>query len=359
MKNKYFLEFSSQLLKEERIFLKELIERYLKKEKIEFLLNEIELPKLKNCKKKFIERLAKKGVFLIETNKQRVYCQFFNCVIFKNDSFKIYLNPEFTKYLLNKEKKINYCLKEALFLKNSFAIEFFFKILKLNTLKSVIEIELEELKNILIIESYSRLYDLKRFVLNPLVQDINDNTDYNISFSLEKIGKSHKVIFKIQNSKLENLKIYTNYFLKLYKNYILDKKKMECILFDSMAVNNYEYVETKIIFTIKNKKKYNLNFDTLLENVLSNKVGEFYIALKTCEVEAKNIDQFRKYIHKEIYPLNFSEIIRLDYNTNLAKQLFSIKSNEFLEIISENLKLELLFNPEGKSKINIYIKYIK
>ncbi|MGL4987707.1 MAG: hypothetical protein ACRC5F_00430, partial [Cetobacterium sp.] len=86
MKNKYFLEFSSQLLKEERIFLKELIERYLKKEKIEFLLNEIELPKLKNCKKKFIERLAKKGVFLIETNKQRIYCQFFNCVIFKNDS---------------------------------------------------------------------------------------------------------------------------------------------------------------------------------------------------------------------------------------------------------------------------------
>ncbi|MGL4358790.1 MAG: hypothetical protein ACRCSY_08890, partial [Cetobacterium sp.] len=60
MKNKYFLEFSSQLLKEEKIILKLLIEKYLKKEKLEFFLDEIEIPKLRNCKKNFIERLGKK-----------------------------------------------------------------------------------------------------------------------------------------------------------------------------------------------------------------------------------------------------------------------------------------------------------
>lgn len=359
MKNKYFLEFSSQLLKEEKIILKLLIEKYLKKEKLEFFLDEIEIPKLRNCKKNFIERLGKKGVFFIEQDKEKVYCPFFNCIIFQKDSFKVSLNSEFVDYLINKEKVFKYSLREALFLKNIFSIEFFYKVLKTNILKNTLDIDVEKFKELISIESYSRLYDLKRFVLTPLIEDINKNTDFNIGFTMKKIEENWSIVFNIQNSKVETLKIYTKLFLKLYKNHVVDKKKVAYLLFDAMNLHNYDYVKAKVLFTIKNKKKYGLNFDSLLEGVLCDKIGEFYVLLKSSEIEAQNIDVFRKIVHREIHPLNFPEISTLDYNTNLAKQLFSIKSEKPLEIISENLKLELLFNPTGNSKIDIYLKYRK
>lgn len=68
---------------------------------------------------------------------------------------------------------------------------------------------------------------------------------------------------------------------------------------------------------------------------------------------------FRKAIHREIYPLDFPEISTLEYNTNLAKQLYSLKPKERLTLTSENLKLELLFNPENISRVDIYKKYTK
>lgn len=359
MKNKYFLEFSSQLLKEEKIILKLLIEKYLKKEKLEFSLDELDIPKLRNCKKKYIERLGKKGVFFIEEDKEKSYCPFFNCIVFQKESFKVSFNSEFLDYFINKEKNFKYSLREALFLKNIFSIEFFYKVLKTNILKNTLEIDVEKFKELISIESYSRLYDLKRFVLIPLIEDINKNTDFNIGFTLKKGEGNNSIVFSIENSKVEILKIYTKLFLKLYKNHIVDKKKVAYLLFDAMSLHNYDYVKTKILFAIKNKKKYGLNFDSLLEGVLCDRIGEFYVLLKSSEIEAQSIDIFRKIIHRDISPLNFPEISTLDYNTNLAKQLFSIKPQQLLEIVSENLKLELLFNPEGNSKIDIYLKYRK
>ncbi|MGL4802488.1 MAG: hypothetical protein ACRC18_09500 [Cetobacterium sp.] len=359
MKNKYFLEFSSQLLKEEKSILKLFIEKYLKKEKMEFKLDDLEIPKLRNCKKNYIERLGKKGVFFIDGDIERTYCPFFSFLSFNEDLVKVQFNEKFIEYIINKEKIFKYSLKEVLYLKNSFSIEFFYKILKENILKNSLKIELEKFKEIVTIESYSRLYDLKRFVLMPLVEDINKNTDFKIEVSLNKEKGVWEIEFLIKNEKVDRIKNYTKLFIKLYKNHIIDKKKVALLIFNAINLHSYDYVKSKILFAIKNKKKYSLNFDKLLENVLCDKIGEFYILLKSYEVQAENIDMFRKAIHREIHPLDFPEISTLEYNTNLAKQLYSLKPKEILTLTSENLKLELLFNPEDVSKVDIYKKYIK
>lgn len=127
MKNKYFLEFSSPLLKEEKNILKLFIEKYLKKEKVEFRLDELEIPKLRNCKKNYIERLGKKGIFFIEGKIKRVYCPFFSLLSFDDDLVRVYFNEKFIEYITNKEKIFKYSLKEVLYLKNSFSIDFFIK----------------------------------------------------------------------------------------------------------------------------------------------------------------------------------------------------------------------------------------
>lgn len=221
------------------------------------------------------------------------------------------------------------------------------------------KIELEKFKEIVTIDSYSRLYDLKRFVLIPLVEDINKNTDFKIDFSLNKEDGVWKIEFLIKNAKMDCIKNYTKLFIKLYKNYIVDKKKVAFLIFNAINLYSYDYVKSKILFAIKNKKKYSLNFDELLENALCDKIGEFYVLLKSYEVQVENINMFRKAIHREIYPLDFPEISTLEYNTNLAKQLYSLKPKERLTLTSENLKLELLFNPENISRVDIYKKYTK
>ncbi|MGL4997659.1 MAG: hypothetical protein ACRC5T_01530 [Cetobacterium sp.] len=359
MKNKFFLEFSSQLLKEERNILRFFIESHLKKQNLEFRLEELDIPKLKNCKKNYLERLGKKGVFFIKKNIEKIYCPFFNSLHFSQDTVKIFFNKEFLEYMIDNEKIFNYSLKEVLYLKNNFSVEFFYKILKDNILKDNLKINVEILKDILTIESYSRIYDLKRFVLLPLIEDINKNTDFEIDFSLVKENGVWEVIFLIKNSKVENLRNYTKSFIRLYKNYIIDKKRVAFLIFNAINAHDYGYVKSKILFAIKNNKKYNLNFDELLEGVLCDKMGEFYILLKSHEIKAQNIDIFRNAIHKEISPLAFSEISTFEYNTNLAKQLYALKPNQILILISESLKLELLFNPESISKIAIYKRYIK
>lgn len=359
MKNKYFLEFSSQLLKEEKNILRLFIESYLKKENMEFKLDELDIPKLKSCKKNYLERLGKKGVFFIKKNTEKIYCPFFNLLHFSQDTVKIFFNKEFVEYMIDNEKIFNYSLKEVLYLKNNFSVEFFYKILKENILKDNLKINIETLKDTLTFESYSRIYDLKRFVLLPLVEDINKNTDFEIDFSLVKENGVWEVMFSIKNSKVENLRNYTKSFIRLYKNHIIDKKRVAFLIFNAINVHDYGYVKSKILFVIKNKKKYNLNFDELLEGVLCDKIGEFYILLKNHEIKAENIDIFRKAIHKEICPLDFPEISTFEYNTNLSKQLYALKPNQILTLTSENLKLELLFNPGNISKIDIYKRYIK
>ncbi len=359
MEKNYFVEFSPSLLKEERNLLSFLLKKSLKKDKLEFLLEDLDIPKLKNSKVLFLERFVKKGIYLIENEDRRVYCPYFDLLTVAGDKVILSFNNFFLEYLTNKEKDFKYYLKEVLFLKNSFSIDFFYKVIKKNILKNTLKVDVEKFKIILNLDSYDRLYDLKRFILIPLVEDISKNTDFKLDFKLEKIENKWFIVFYMKNKKIEIIKNYTQLFLKLYKHHIKDKNKMGVYLFNSIHVHGYDYIKSKILFSIKNKTKYNLNFDDILEKVLNDKLGEFYINLSSCEFKIDNIDSFRKKLHNELNKFNFSEVCRLDYNTNLTKELFKINTKEPIIINSENLKLELYYDPEGLSKIDIYKKYVK
>ncbi|MGL6065115.1 MAG: hypothetical protein ACRC0S_08535 [Fusobacteriaceae bacterium] len=359
MKNKYFVEFSSPLTKDEKIILNFFLEKHFENEKMEFLLEELEIPKLKNSKNNFMERLSKKGVYFLNSEVNKIYCPFFSLLFINEKIVTVKFNSEFLEYLINKDKILNYSLKEVLFLKNSFSIDFFYKILKEHILKSKIIIDLDKFREILALDFYARQYDLKRFILIPLVEDINKNTDFKIEFSLIKENNIWKIIFSVENSRINTIKNYAKIILKFYKHHILNKKKIHLLILNSLNTNTYEYVKSKIIFTVQNKGKYNLTFDDLLENVLSDKIGSFYIMLNSSEILAPNKDLFIQNVYKEILNLNISEVSEFDYYTNLTKHLYSLSPNKTTTLISENLKLELIFNPKKLSYINIYQKYNK
>ncbi|MEG0135395.1 MAG: replication initiation protein, partial [Cetobacterium sp.] len=315
--------------------------------------NELSIPKLKDSKVTFLERLARKGVFFIN-NGNREYVSFFSYLGSTENTIKIEFNKKFLEYFKDKEKILKYNIQEIIYLKYNFSIDFYFNIIKQNILKSTISISLEKLRNILKIDNYSRMYDFKRFVLVPLANDISSSTDFKIEFFIEKMEGENIITFKIKNCKIEIIKNYTKLFLSLYKKYITDYRKVSLLIFNSIQLYGYDYTKSKVILTIKNKNKYDLNFDDLLEGFLFNKLGEFFILLKSSEESVKNLDEFRKAIHRELHPLAFPEIQNLIYNTEITKILYSKKPGENFTIDSQNLKLELFFNPSGASKIEIY-----
>lgn len=88
-------------------------------------------------------------------------------------------------------------------------------------------------------------------------------------------------------------------------------------------------------------------------------MGEFYVNIKQIKCQPKDLDQFRKMVFKEIAPLDVPEIATMDYNTSLSKKIFGLKEKEKLEIVSENIKLELFYDTQNESNINISLKYTK
>lgn len=355
----YFVEFSSSLSKDEKVILLFFIEKYLKNTTLDFVMEDLNIPKLKGSKKIFLERLGKKGIYFIDIDKNKIYCPFFNMIIFSQDNVSLFFNLNFIEYLTDKDKKLSYSLKEILCLKYNFSIQFFYKILKKNIFKEIFKINIIKFKMLLEIDTYDRIYDLKRFILEPLVEDISKNTDFKIQFLLKKEELNWIIIFNIKNKKIERIKNYSDNFFKLYKSHIKNKNKIEQLFYNSLSIYGYDFVKNKILFSIKNKILYNLDFDEILEKVFNNNIGESYIILKNANEKVESINLFRKLIHKQLKTLDFPEISLYEYNTALERKLFSIKENEMISIDSENLKVELTYSPKSISKVIIYKKYLK
>lgn len=356
MKKNFFVEFSSPLSKDEKLILKKIIVDYENGAPLTYPVNSLDIPMLKNSKEKFMERLEKKGVSLGCSSKKS-FCPFFSRVVFSGGFISLELNPGFLYYLTDRREKSNYNLMEVLFFKNQFSIEFFYNILNKNLFKNSISLSLKEFRENLGVHGYERPYDLKRFIIQPLVEDISANTDFEIEFSITKKERSNVIEFNIENKRLETIRSHTKYFMRLYKAYIKNSKKTALLIFDSMVINGYDYVKEKILFCIKNQKKYTPNFDELLKVVISSTEKEF-ILTKEINLMVENIYNFRNYLHKELDKLEFLELNSLDYCTRVTRELFKGREEigKPVSIISENLKLILIYNPEEVSNIKIFKK---
>lgn len=358
MEKNFFIEFSSPLVKEEKKLLHFLIKRELKLENLIFLLDDLDIPELKNSKLSFINRFTRKGIYLYSDEKIE-YLPLFLAYTLKNNFITLKFNPEFIDYLKNEEKIFQFNLPQVLFFKYDFSMDFFYKVIKPNFLNSTLQLTLEDFRVIIQKDKYRRIYDVKRFLIDTLIEDINLFTNFKISYNLIKENKDYSIVFQIKNNQIDEAKNYVQNFLRLYKQYILYPEKLKLIIFNAIQTHGYNYTKKKLLLSIKNKKKYNLKFDDIFEKFLNNELGEFYVNIKQIKCQPKDLDQFRKMVFKEIAPLDVPEIATMDYNTSLSKKIFGLKEKERLEIVSENIKLELFYDTQNESNINISLKYTK
>ncbi len=120
-------------------------------------------------------------------------------------------------YLLKlKEKFTRYQLKNIINFKNKHSLRIY-ELMKQYQSIGKRNFELEEFKEILFLENqYERIYDFRRFVLDSAKEEINKNTDINISY--ETIKKGRKIVglsFKIE-SKDQEREVYIDYLNEFY-----------------------------------------------------------------------------------------------------------------------------------------------
>lgn len=101
-------------------------------------------------------------------------------------------------------------------------------------------LELEELRKRMKLEKqYTRIFDFKKWVLNVAVNQINKNTDIDISYKLRKEGKAYKFIDFSIKKKYEKL---NDRSAKLFDNKVSEKEAIKSLLGRKI------YVQDKLFF---------------------------------------------------------------------------------------------------------------
>lgn len=141
-----------------------------------------------------VRELRRKEVIINTDDKEYIAGWVSSITFYKNTGkIKLRFDDDLIPYLLQLQKRFTrYQLKNILYLKSKYSIRIY-ELLKQYESIGKREFELQELKKILFIENqYNRIYDLKRFVIEPAVEEINYYTDINISY--DDIKKGRKIV---------------------------------------------------------------------------------------------------------------------------------------------------------------------
>lgn len=118
----------------------------------------------------------------------------------KDGSIEIELSKKLKPYLIDLKKNFTrYYLEYILKMNKKYSIRLY-EITKSFQFKRAFNINLNELKEIIHCQSYSKWYDFKRNILEPSIKEINEKTDILIFYDVVKNGRSVESLnFTIQD----------------------------------------------------------------------------------------------------------------------------------------------------------------
>lgn len=141
-------------------------------------------------------------------------------------------------------------------------------------------ISLKEIKEIMKVEeNYGRFYDFERNILKPLLEDINNYTEYYLTY--EKVRKEgsnriDSIRFKGINKYVKYTKKQANELLYLIRDHVDDFEIVYEEIFINIMRKGYEYVYNNLMYT---KENYTGNFarafqKNLIENPTNSEIQE-------------------------------------------------------------------------------------
>ncbi len=230
-------------------------------------------------------------------------------------------------------------LRTFFYLRKKAVINFFNLLIKDIEQNRDIEVSLEELRDIFEIskESYDRFFDFEKNNLKPLVEKVNNYSNFVIEYEKIKKGenKNNKVIgirFKIHNIEIEKNKGETNYLIQIIKNMITDYQEIWESINSSIQHYGFESTRRNILF--------------LKENGLEISDDDIKIYLKN---DGRNIEEILKIsdhiLIKEKYSIykDSNTFLKTIYDTIIGYDFYYSLNFNFLSIIKNYREGESLY----------------
>lgn len=168
-----------------------------------------------------LKNLRDKSFWMRQGNKE-VLCAWVSKASIEDNSgiVEIRLDEDLKPYLLELQKNFTvYSLYYILAMKSKYAIRLY-ELLKSYEYKGKFEIDIDELKINLSATTYDRWVDLKRFVIEKSIFEINKYSDLNVRYLFKKKGRMVKYLIFIISHKNPDEKVAAlanndEYFLRI------------------------------------------------------------------------------------------------------------------------------------------------
>lgn len=337
----------------------------------------------------FVFSLQKKPLTILKPNKKIEAISIFDKVVYSPNDESIDVkwgNSAIEFFKKFKNNFSDYFLENIIKLKNENSVEFYLKA-ESNLYRGYFDIEGEDIYKIFNVK-YPDLYNVKRFLINTCLKDINKNTDINIqvknktikrkiigfTFSVRrKVSLSDELTKKIEKIK-KNIYISRSGFFnkenlektlhKLFRNFSNEEliQGLElCYHNIKNDFSTFSYLKNAIKYALDNKEENKKEKSELKEVEIIDKNADIEDAiivensekndnLKTEEINSKGIENIQlitKVLDKEI---NIKEKIK---NKEISLDKFEKLSEEEQALIES--KALILFKAENKGQDNFLV----
>ena len=350
--NNHKISFDKFLSKHEKNLIKNFIHKKIEKYTIPEILSQLDVNKgelhiiLDKFQKKNIKILFKEEIYSYmflsgyETTHNIVSLQFSDML--KNISH-LNIMPDFQSVLTLQEK---------------FTLRFFLKYCQDINDSKKIEISVEDLKESIEVDSYSRFYDFEKFILKTIVSDIEENTPYIVFYDKIKTGSS------------VNNKIVSLSFIITNKNFYANSKFAIELLEKTSQYINFNTAITKITELLgiyskdiilngtKNLKK-SQTIENHLEHIIKERFFENSSLLLHMKEKADNIILLQKILFREMEKIKENEIFDDQLvNSKFNKKFYMLNIDKKIFFETKSIRIEILELSDKFYDIKIYKKGI-
>lgn len=289
-----------------------------------------------------LKGLMGKGIDINYLKGERRIFNTFNYVTsytYNGETFNIFIPLNILNCFKKNTLEYKISLRTFFYLRKKAVINFFNLLIKDIEQNRDIEVSLEELRDIFEIskESYDRFFDFEKNILKPLVEKVNNYSNFVIEYEKIKKGenKNNKVIgirFKIHNIEIEKNKGETNYLIQIIKNMITDYQEIWESINSSIQHYGFESTRRNILF--------------LKENGLEISDDDIKIYLKN---DGRNIEEILKIsdhiLIKEKYNIykDSNTFLKTIYDTIIGYDFYYSLNFNFLSIIKNYREGESLY----------------
>lgn len=157
--------------------------------------------------------ILSKPIFINRENGDTLIVNWFSSCVYNEGkgSMTIKLSPELAPYLLDLKRNFTrYYLKNILRLKSKYSVHLY-EFFKMQQYKRAVEVTLEVIESLFNGLNYKKWADLRRYVIDPSIKEINEKTDIFVGYDVVKTGRRvSRLKFIIQDSARMDSELYGN-----------------------------------------------------------------------------------------------------------------------------------------------------